>query len=316
MRIQLVTPAPLSLNNGNKITAVRWAGIFKKLGHRVRVTQNYDGKSCDVLIALHARRSADSIRHFREAHPELPLIVVLTGTDVYRDIRRDRKAKQSLEVAHRIVVLQKMALHEIPRALRKKARVIYQSADPLRSRLSRANGIFDVCVVGHLRGEKDPLRAAMAVRNLPAQSRIQVTHVGLALDPQLEITAKQEVRHNPRYRWIGQLSHGKTRQRLARSDLVCITSKMEGSSNVLSEALASGVPVVASKISGLMGTLGKQFPGYYPVGNTGKLRRLLIKAESDPRFYNALKQHCKKLSPLVKPQRELLAWRALLKNIS
>jgi putative glycosyltransferase (TIGR04348 family) len=316
MKIQLVTPAPLTLNNGNKITAVRWAGIFKKLGHRVQVTQNYDGKSCDVLIALHARRSADSIREFHEFHPELPLIVVLTGTDVYRDIHHNPKAKQSLEIASRIVVLQKMALREIPKPLRGKTRVIYQSADPIRSRLSRANGVFDVCVVGHLRGEKDPLRAAMAVRDLPAQSRIQVTHVGLALDPELEKTAKQEVRHNPRYRWIGQLSHGKTRRRLARSHLVCITSRMEGSSNVLSEALASGVPVVASKISGLMGTLGKQFPGYYPVGNTSKLRRLLIKAESDPRFYNVLRQHCKRLSPLVKPQRELVAWRALLRNMT
>lgn len=316
MKIQLVTPAPLTLNNGNKITAVRWAGIFRKLGHRVRVTQRYDGEPCDALIALHARRSAGSIRRFHELHPELPLIVVLTGTDVYRDIHRDRKAKLSLEVASRLVVLQKMALREIPESLRKKTQVIYQSADPLRARLSRANGIFDICVVGHLRAEKDPLRTAMAIRVLPAHSRIQVTHIGVALDPQLEKTAEQEARHNPRYQWIGQLSHRKTRRRLARSHLVCITSKIEGSSNVLSEALASEVPVVASKISGLIGTLGKQFPGYYPVGNTRKLRQLLIKAENDPHFYNAIKRHCKRLSPLVKPQRELAAWGELLRDIT
>jgi putative glycosyltransferase (TIGR04348 family) len=315
MKIQLVTPSPLTLNNGNKITAARWAGIFKKLGHRVRVTQTYDGQPCDALIALHARRSADSIQRFHELAPELPLIVVLTGTDVYRDIHRDRKAKRSLAVATHLVVLQEMALREIPESLRKKTQVIYQSADPIRARASRADGVFDVCVVGHLRAEKDPLRAAMAIRALPVQSRIQVTHIGLALDPRLEKKAEQEARHNPRYHWIGELSHGKTRRRLARSHLVCITSKMEGSSNVLSEALASGVPVVASKISGLMGTLGKQFPGYYPVGNTSKLRRLLIKAESNPRFYNALKRHCKGLSPLVKPQRELAAWRELLRDI-
>ena len=315
MKIQLVTPAPLTLNNGNKITAVRWAGIFKKLGHRVRVTRNYDGKSCDVLIALHARRSADSIRHFHEAHPELPLIVVLTGTDVYRDIRHHPKAKRSLEIANRIVVLQKMALREIPRSLRRKTRVIYQSADPMRSRLSRANGVFDVCVVGHLRGEKDPLRTAMAVRNLPAQSRIQVSHIGLALDPRLEKKAEQEAGHNPRYRWIGQLSHGKTRQRLASSHLVCITSKMEGSSNVLSEALASGVPVVASRISGLMGTLGNHFPGYFPVGDTKRLKALLLKAESQPKFYRGLTRYCASLSDRVKPRVEIEAWRRLLREI-
>jgi putative glycosyltransferase (TIGR04348 family) len=282
----------------------------------VHVTQNYDGKPCDVLIALHARRSADSIRGFHELHPELPLIVVLTGTDIYRDIRRDLNAQRSLEMASRLVVLQKMALREIPKPLRRKTRVIYQSAEPIRGRRPRASGIFDVCVVGHLRGEKDPLRAAMAVRDLPAQSRIQVTHIGLALDPQLEKTAKQEIRRNPRYRWIGHLSHGKTRQRLARSDLVCITSKMEGSSNVLSEALASGVPVVTSRIPGLIGTLGKNFNGFFPVGDTEKLRRLFLRAESDVDFYRSLQRHCRRLASLVEPKREMAEWRRLLQELT
>lgn len=315
MKIQLVTPAPLTLNNGNKITAVRWAGIFKKLGHRVRVTQTYDGERCDALIALHARRSADSIQRFHELRPNSPLIVVLTGTDVYRDIRHNRKAKRSLEIATRLVVLQKMALREIPHPFHKKTQVIYQSAEPIRARQGRTQSLFDICVVGHLRAEKDPLRAAMAIRALPAQSRIQLTHIGVALDPQLEKKAEQEARHNPRYHWIGQLSHGKTRQRLARCHLVCITSKMEGSSNVLSEALASGVPVVASKISGLVGTLGSRFPGYFPVGDTRKLKALLLKAESEPKFYRSLTRYCARLSVQVKPKRELDAWRRLLRDV-
>ena len=313
MKIQLVTPAPLKLNNGNKITALRWAGIFKKLGHQVRLTQSYDGANCDVLIALHARRSADSIRRFRERHPRLPLIVVLTGTDVYRDIHRDRKSQQSLEYASRLVVLQKRALSEIPRHLQNKTRVIYQSAEAL-PRLPRRNGAFDVCVIGHLRAEKDPLRTAMAVRALPLTSRIRVIHIGQALDPLLEKRARQEVRRNPRYRWIGQLPHKKTRERLAQSRLLCITSKMEGSSNVLSEALASGVPVVASKISGLIGTLGKDFIGFFPVGDTKSLRRLLLRAETDSKFYRRLKHHGAELASLVKPKREIDTWRKLLGN--
>jgi glycosyltransferase involved in cell wall biosynthesis len=155
----------------------------------------------------------------------------------------------------------------------------------------------------------------MAIRALPAQSRIQLTHIGVALDPQLEKKAQQEARHNPRYHWIGQLSHGKTRQRLARCHLVCITSKMEGSSNVLSEALASGVPVVASKISGLVGTLGSRFPGYFPVGDTRKLKALLLKAESEPKFYRSLTRYCARLSVQVKPKRERDAWRRLLRDV-
>ena len=316
MKIQLVTPAPLKINNGNKITAVRWAGILKELGHRVRVTQRYDGGPADLLIALHARRSYDSIQRFHDRHPDLPLIVVLTGTDVYRDIHVDLKAQRSLELATRLVTLQKMALRELPRRLQAKTQVIYQSAETIRAGNRKRNAnIFDVCVVGHLREEKDPLRTAIAVRDLPAHSRIQVTHVGQALDSRLGAAAKAEAARNPRYRWIGQLSHRRTRATMAASDLVCITSKMEGSSNVLSEALASGVPVVASKISGLIGTLDAKFPGYYPYGDTAKLRHLLLKLEGDRRLYRALKRYCRERAYLVKPKRELDSWRKLIREI-
>jgi putative glycosyltransferase (TIGR04348 family) len=316
MKIQLVTPAPLTLNNGNKITAQRWAGMLKKLGHRVKVSRNYDTESCDVLIALHARRSAESIQRFHRRYPELPLVVVLTGTDLYRDIHRDRKAKQSLELATRLVVLQQMALAELPRGLHAKTRVIYQSAEPCRARSGRLSKNFKVCVIGHLREEKDPLRTALAARCLPAESRIKVTHIGLALDDHLGDKARAEARRNPRYRWVGQLSHRKTREILARSDLACITSKMEGSSNVLSEALACGVPVLATKIPGLMGTLGGNFVGYFSVGNTRQLMRLLVKAETDRHFYRALKRQCARAARVVHPKRELADWKRLLQNLA
>jgi putative glycosyltransferase (TIGR04348 family) len=315
VNIQLVTPAPLSINNGNRITALRWSALLKKLGHRVRITQSYDERSCDVLIALHARRSADSIRRFHEIHPELPLIVVLTGTDLYRDIRHNREAKESLELATRLIVLQRMALQALPSRLHRKTEVIYQSAKRATVKPLSRRRIFRVCLIAHLREEKDPLRAAQAARHLPAESRVQLTHIGLALDDGLAERARTEAERNGRYRWIGQLSHRAARKHLAQSHLVCITSKMEGSSNVLSESLASGVPVIATKIAGLIGTLGKDFPGYYPVGDTRKLRDLLLKAEKDQTFYRALKRHCARAAKWVRPKRELDSWRRLLREI-
>jgi glycosyltransferase involved in cell wall biosynthesis len=171
-------------------------------------------------------------------------------------------------------------------------------------------------VIAHLRDEKDPLRAALAVRRLPRQSRIELIHIGLALDERLADLARKELIRNPRYRWLGQLPHRKTLELLARSHLVCITSKMEGSSNVLSEALASGTPVLASKIPGLMGTLGKTFVGYFRVGDTGRLTDLLLKAETDAKYYHTLKRACARLAPLVKPERELADWRRLLQGVA
>jgi putative glycosyltransferase (TIGR04348 family) len=258
-------------------------------------------------------RSADSIRRFHEIHPTKPLIVVLTGTDVYRDIHQNKEAQQSLEFATRLVTLQNLALQELPKRFHSKTKVIYQSAEQLSGIPKRYRDRFEVCVIGHLRDEKDPLRTALAVRDLPRQSRIVVTHVGLALDKAIEKEVKAEVKRNPRYRWLGQLSHRKTRA--ARRKRSSHHLKMEGSSNVLSEALASGVPVIASKISGLMGTLGKRFAGYFPVGDTKKLRRLLLRAETDREFYRLLKRQCQSLAHIVKPKQELAAWKNLILEI-
>ena len=113
---------------------MRWARILRQLGHRVAVQEEYDGAACDVLIALHARRSFDSAARFRKRHPQLPLIVALTGTDLYEDLRTDPKARVSVELAARLVLLQPLGIKELPRRLRHKARVIYQSTEAPRVR--------------------------------------------------------------------------------------------------------------------------------------------------------------------------------------
>lgn len=315
MRIQLITPASPNARSGNRVTAVRWARILKDLGHRVMTEQRYGGGPCDLMIALHARRSFESIRQFRDLHRELPLIVTLTGTDLYRDIRTNARARESLELATRLVVLQAKALADLPRRLHSKTRVIYQSAVSLNGRPPAVKNGFQVCVIGHLRQEKDPLRTAMAARYLPPSSRVRVLHVGRALSDEMEQRAKAEASRNPRYHWVGELPHWKTLRLLARSHLLSLTSRMEGSSNVLSEALVYSVPVVASRIPGLIGTLGENYPGYFPVGDTRSLAELLHRAESDPRFYRSLKSYCAGLRSLVEPARERAAWRKLLEEL-
>ena len=315
MKIQLITPAPLRFNNGNKITAVRWLRILRQLQHKVTLYQSYNGAQCDMLIALHARRSYESIRRFHEMHPQLPLIVVLTGTDPYRDIRTNRSAQRALEMATRIVALQRMALAELPKRLHAKTRVIYQSAKAIRRMSPQWHSpTFKVSVIGHLRKEKDPMRTAYAVRKLPVQSRLAVLQVGRSLEDKLGELAHLEDARNSRYRWIGEIPHWKAKEILARSHLTVISSRMEGSSNVLCEALASSVPVLASKIPGIVGTLGENYPGYFSVGKTDELRGLLLRTESDAAFYAVLRRHCVRVSRLVEPKRELVCWRALLRE--
>jgi putative glycosyltransferase (TIGR04348 family) len=319
MRIFLACPVSARSRRGNRVTAVRWARILKGLGHRVTIARDYEGQECDLLVALHARRSYDAIRRFRRRYPHGPLVVALTGTDLYRDIRTSRHARRALEWADRLILLQPCGRAELPAAVRGKARVIYQSVrrGPRRPAGDRpGRDTFEVCVLGHLRGEKDPLRAALALRRLPAAPRVRVTHAGEALSPALARRARSAMARDGRYRWLGEVPRWRARQILARSDALVLSSRMEGGANVVSEAIAAGVPVLASHIPGNVGLLGPRYPGYYPVGDTEGLARLLARAASDARFYGRLVRAIAELAPLADPARERAAWRELLGELA
>jgi glycosyltransferase involved in cell wall biosynthesis len=156
----------------------------------------------------------------------------------------------------------------------------------------------------------------LAARTLPSSSRLHVTQIGRALENDWAVRARAEMKRNPRYLWVGEWPHFRTRRFLAQSHLLVISSRMEGSSNVLSEALSSDVPVIASEIPGLMGTLGKNYPGLFPCGDTEALAELLRRSATDRRFYRSLESRCRSLSELVSPRREIVAWRRLLTGLS
>lgn len=265
------------------------------------------------MIALHARKSHASIARFAETKPTLPLIVVLTGTDLYRDIQNDESAQESLRLATRLVVLQKSGLRELTSELREKTSVIYQSTLPIppQTKLSRC---FEVCVSGHLRDEKDPFRAALALRYLPVESRICVTHFGGALTGAMAREAESLMRQDSRYRWLGELPHGRARRKLARARLMVISSYMEGGANVIVEAIIAKVPVIASRVPGNFGMLGENYAGYYPLGDERALAALLTRAESDGGFYRLLKRQCAARKSLFSPNKEKAALLKVLKR--
>jgi putative glycosyltransferase (TIGR04348 family) len=303
MKIALVTPAGRGANNGNSNTAQRWARLLRQLGHRVSIQLEWDGADVDLMLALHARRSSFSIERFAAAFPDRPLLVALTGTDLYRDIRTDATAQASLRRATRLIVLQEAGLQELVRNLRAKTDVVYQSARPLarRAPLQRS---FEVLVVGHLREEKDPLRAAMALAHLPPTSCIQVSHIGGPLDADLARQATALSGKEQRYRWLGERPHAQVRRYLARAKLLVISSRMEGGANVVSEALAAGCPVLASDISGNIGMLGRDYAGYFTLSDERDLARLLSRAENDRGFYRRLAAQCRARRALMTATKE------------
>ncbi len=309
--IIIISPALAKANNGNWQTAHRWAG-FLRVRYQVTLAAQWEGAPCDVMIALHARRSAVSIAAFAAGFPDYPLIVVLTGTDLYRDIRSDESAQRSVQLATQLIVLQAEGLQELVHNLRNKTQVIYQSAPALKS-IKKPARHFDVMMIGHLREEKDPVTFMHAAAQIKSEY-VRLIHIGDALDPALGMQAEKTQNEHANYRWLGNFPHAATRQRLKHSHLMAITSKMEGGANVIIEAITSGVPVLASDIPGNRGMLGADYTGYFPLGNSCKLASLIDRAATDSAFYARLQRQCDALKPLFTPQRENAALLKLVDN--
>jgi putative glycosyltransferase (TIGR04348 family) len=313
MRIALVTPAKAGSRAGNRHTALRWAAMLRKAGHRVTVSTEWEvNKKDDLLLALHARRSHASIKKFREAHPGKTIVLALTGTDVYRDIKTDRDAKESLELATRFIVLQPKAIEELPKRLRPKAHVVYQSCST-KLKHKPVTRKFRLCVIGHLREEKDPLRAMYALAHLPDASNLELVQIGESLDDKLAEAAREGMKGDKRYSWLGSVAHSRALKLLASSHAMVISSRMEGGANVVSEAIRIGVPVVASRISGNVGLLGAAYPAYYPRGDERALAKLIERVRGDRPFYASVKRQLAKLRPIISPANEA---RMLIRSIA
>src|SRR5437868_6757323 len=106
----IVTPGTRNANNGNWRTAARWASMLRDR-YKVIVQTDWDTKPVDAMVALHAKRSAASVEAFCARHPAASLAVILSGTDLYRDLPASLEAQRSLDLAHQIVTLQDDALN-------------------------------------------------------------------------------------------------------------------------------------------------------------------------------------------------------------
>jgi putative glycosyltransferase (TIGR04348 family) len=312
MRIILITPAPPRSRAGNRATATRWANILQRLGHRVDIATEYHGQDTDLMLALHAWRSAAAIEQFARKYPQRPLIVAITGTDAYRFIHsHPEPTLRSIELADQLVGLHDLIANTLPPEARHKMNVIVQSAQPIAKR-NPYRRFFHVSVMGHLRDEKDPLRPALAARLLPDSSRIQIHQYGKAVTDDWAKAAQAEVQTNPRYHWHQELPHYKIRQVYQRTNLLVLPSRMEGGANVISEAVVAGVPVVASDIEGSIGLLGAQYPGYYALESEAALAEMLLHCEQDEAFLQQLLEQGQQQRERYSPQHELNGWRELL----
>lgn len=314
--VLIVSPALADANNGNWQTAWRWSRLLAAR-YRTQIVKDWQPglyPEAVALLALHARRSAASIAAWAQAHPGRGLAVVLTGTDLYRDIQTDASAQRSLALAQQLVVLQAQGPLALPPEYRGKTRVIFQST-PLRRTPVKTGRHLRAVMVGHLREEKSPETLFQAARLLHERRDIRIDHIGAALDPALGELARQTQAACPNYRWLGALDHEATRRHVQRAHVLVHSSRMEGGAHAVMEAICSGTPVLASRIDGNVGLLGQDYGGYFPWGDAAALAGLLQRCRDDASMIPALQAQCSLRAPLFEPAAERAALLALLTEL-
>lgn len=316
-RVLIIGPANALANNGNWQTAARWASLLRPWFH-TGVAQSWHGERADILLALHARRSADSVARWARAQgaaSDAPgLAVVLTGTDLYRDIQTDPAAQASLLAARQLVVLQPCAPRALPEAMQAKTRVIFQSVST-RQPVPKTTRHLRAVMVGHLREEKSPSTLFAAAALLQHRPEVLIDHIGQALDADLGAQAQACANAFPNYRWLGALAHATTRSHVQRAHVLVHTSRMEGGAHVLMEAVCSGTPVLASRIDGNVGMLGDDYEGYFDHGDARALADLLMRCRTDTIFFDHLHAQCAARAPLFAPHLEQAALRQLVQAL-
>jgi putative glycosyltransferase (TIGR04348 family) len=309
----IVTPALADANNGNWQTAQRWARLLQST-YRVRLTDRWADGDEDLMVALHARRSAPSILAWRAAPVQRPLVLALTGTDLYRDIDVDPAARQSLAMADALVTLNALGARRLPPALRSKCHLVLQSC-PTRQPLAKTTRHLRAVAVGHLRAEKDPRTFFRAVQRLADRQDIFFDHLGVALDPVLGQEAAALAATQSRYRWLGGLPHAVARRRIQAAHVLVHSSVMEGGAHVVIEAIRSGTPVLASRIDGNLGLLGDDYEGTFDVGDDLGLSTLIRQARDDPDMLLRLQQQVARRASLFSPESERTSLRRVLQAV-
>lgn len=312
LRITIITPAPRGSRSGNRVTALRWAGLLRQLGHRVNVATEWRQQACDVLVTVHAVKSADSVLAASEQCPDLRIVTLLAGTDIYPRFAPSERAQAALIRADALIALQPRAIDLLPEELRNKTRTIVQSATALPAPRHEP---FTAIVLAHLRPIKQPLLAVAAVDKVAAEVAIQLTLAGEQLDDAYGQQVQNAVARSTRARWIGPLSRSASKRELSASAICIVPSSSEGGANVVSEAIAAGTPILCSDIPGNTGLLGDDWPGTFPAGDADALARLLTRAATDRTFFDELCRRTRALQPMVAPATERAAWRELLAQL-
>jgi len=221
----------------------------------------------------------------------VPLVTVLRGEDVTALARsRWRRAAVAAALARsdRIVCVSEAIRDAVIRAFpRHRDRIVFipngvAAADPPH-RPRRRGAPLTAITVGSLVPRKRLDTVLHAVASLPREDAVQVLVVGDGPQrSELERLASSLglVR---RVRFTGMVAPEEVPRRLATADVFVLASESEGRPNALLEAMAAGLPVVATRIPGVRELVDHGVTGFlFDVGDAAGLAAALGRLRDDP----------------------------------
>lgn len=308
-------PFSLSASHGNVVSARRIASVLSELGLRVSLQEGWDGGDADCLVALHGFRSEGIVKEFNRKNPARKIVVVLTGTDLYRDLSyRKLEDATALQVADALVVAQEGSLKSVPLGLRRKTQLIRKSVQlPACARPKREQEPT-FALVGHLREVKNPFFPVESLANQPFGS-LRLWHMGGERQLGMNQEAKAWEERVPGYQFLGELPREVVIERVLRSWALVNSSRMEGGSNAVLEAMVLGVPVLASRIEGNVGLLGQDYEGYFEEDDKVGFLSLTKRFLGEVSFRRMLVESVGERAKLFQRTQELAGWNRLLEQL-
>lgn len=272
MRIALVTPAKLPYSCGNSLLAQRLQAGLALRGHEVALFGVHDDPvekahqfAPHIVHSLHAIKPALWLeRLFQLTAP--PWVITLTGTDYNCPqeygaeagmLERQFSKAAAIVAFHeeaRARVLQDFCVaadkvHVIPQGIAVSGKSTDRAA--VRGRYDIADDDLLFCMAAGIRPVKNiafALKLFSAVRARFPQSRFILA--GPVIDASEGARIREQGRAVEGFSYIGEIAAPAVRELMAASDIYVNVSLHEGMSGAVLEAMAEGLPVLASDAPG------------------------------------------------------------------
>jgi glycosyltransferase involved in cell wall biosynthesis len=318
-RIALVSPYTLPFSCGNSILAQRLQQGLVQQGYSVALFNTTETTSAeaalfapDILHTLNADRTYQWARKFRAAYKKIPWVITLTGTDYntwYAINEPPTHFRESVAQASALVVFHRPAAETVQScfpAAGTKIHIIAQGVTPCTESADRGTvrsryGIDSTAVVFLIVAGIRPVKSMQTAIDAFHEVQRQVPETALLLagpvidhgeaDAVLSAGSRLQC-----FNYLGEIAPAEVRALMSAADVFLNTSLHEGMPGAVLEAMAAGLPVIASAVAGNRALVADNTNGFlFPVADTTELIKNAVLLAQDQKLRERLGEAGKQL---------------------